>query len=323
LKTIAFLFFSSYLFLNVQGQSFAPPPGYPGSTAIHKDSSIIINWAIGAEITRGYLNIQNAALGMVSHGSVTDAIGPADGTEVVSLGDSGQIVVTFQAPIMNGPGPDFAVFENGFTDNYMELAFVEASSDGINYFRFEAVSEAPTAIQLTNFSVSDCGYIYNLAGKYRANYGTPFDLEEMNQVVGLDVNNVTHIKLIDVIGSIDPLIGSFDSQNNIINDPYPTEFVSGGFDLDAIGVINEGSVFTNPNKLESNIEVFPNPSNGRFECDVAEPLDYTLYDFRGKFIQSGEALENFSIDISHLDNGIYYLELYTENTRETVKLVKI
>ena len=196
LKTIAFLFVGSCLLLNkAQGQSFAPAPGYSGSTAIHKDSSVFVNWAIGAEINRGYLNIENPALGMVSHGSAVDATGPADGVEVVSLGDSGQVVVSFQSPIINGAGPDFAVFENGFLDNYMELAFVEASSDGVNFFRFEAISEIPTAIQLTNFSVSDCGYIYNLAGKYRANYGTPFDLEELKQVLGLDVNNVTHIRL--------------------------------------------------------------------------------------------------------------------------------
>ena len=65
LKTIAFLFIGSgFLSNTVQGQSFAPAPGYPGSTAIHKDSSVFVNWAIGAEINRGYLNIENPALGI-------------------------------------------------------------------------------------------------------------------------------------------------------------------------------------------------------------------------------------------------------------------
>lgn len=324
LKAIVPLFMGSCLMLNqVQGQSFAPAPGFPGSTAIHKDSSVFVNWAIGAEINRGYLNIENPTLGMVSHGSAVDAIGHADGVEAVSLGDSGQIVVSFQAPIINGPGPDFAVFENGFLDNYMELAFVEASSDGVNYFRFEAISEIPTAIQLTNFSVSDCGYVYNLAGKYRANYGTPFDLEELNQLVGLDVNNVTHIKLIDVIGSIDPQFGSLDSENNIINDPYPTEFVSGGFDLDAVGVIHEGSAFTKPNMFKGTIDVYPNPSSGRFECYLTEYVDYTLSDSRGDYVMKGAAFENFEINISHLNIGIYYLKVFNQSRCETIKLVKI
>ena len=34
------------------------------------------------------------------------------------------------------------------------------------------------------------------------------------------------------------LYASYDSQGNIINDPFPTPFETGGFDLDAIGVIH-------------------------------------------------------------------------------------
>ena len=30
-----------------------------------------------------------------------------------------------------------------------------------------------------------------------------------------------------------------DSQGHQINDPWPTNFPTGGFDLDAVGVINE------------------------------------------------------------------------------------
>jgi hypothetical protein len=32
---------------------------------------------------------------------------------------------------------------------------------------------------------------------------------------------------------------SYDSQGHQINDPWPTNFPTGGFDLDAVGVINE------------------------------------------------------------------------------------
>ena len=66
--------------------------------------------------------------------------------------------------------------------------------------------------------------IYNLAGKYRAQFGTPFDLEELTGITGLDVNNVTHVKIIDVVGSLNESYASYDSQGNIINDPFPTPF---------------------------------------------------------------------------------------------------
>ena len=49
-------------------------------------------------------------------------------------GDAGVAVMTFECPIADGPGYDFAVFENGFAPNpsepnimFLELAFVEAA----------------------------------------------------------------------------------------------------------------------------------------------------------------------------------------------------
>ena len=57
-------------------------------------------------------------------------------------------------------------------------------------------------------------------------------------ITNLDINNITHVKIIDVIGSINQSYASYDSQGNIINDPFPTPYETGGFDLDAIGVIH-------------------------------------------------------------------------------------
>ena len=53
--------------------------------------------------------------------------------------------------------------------------------------------------------------IQNLAGKYRAQYGTPFDLDEMIGNINLDINNITHVKIIDVIGNINEPYSSYDS----------------------------------------------------------------------------------------------------------------
>ena len=71
--------------------------------------------------------------------------------------------VTFASPIYNGEGPDFAVFENGFDidDEYdptgvlhfLELAFVEVSSDGENFFRFPAVTNVPSTARKGSKSV--------------------------------------------------------------------------------------------------------------------------------------------------------------------------
>ncbi|MEO6738908.1 MAG: PEP-CTERM sorting domain-containing protein [Chthoniobacteraceae bacterium] len=190
------------------------------------------------------MNISNPGLGFASYGSGADALGPSDAEAnnsltVVSLGDGGRITLTFARPIANGPGADFAVFENGITDNFLELAFVEVSSDGTNFTRFHAVSLTQTATQVGPFDQSiDPTDLYNLAGKYRVGFGTPFDLAELVGTPGLDINAVTHVRIVDVVGSIDPLYGTRDSLNNLINDPWPTAFDTGGFDLDAVGVLN-------------------------------------------------------------------------------------
>lgn len=53
----------------------------------------------------------------------------AGGLDVLSLGQNGTIVVSFDTPIQNGVGVDLIVFENAFT-NWVEPAIVSASIDG-------------------------------------------------------------------------------------------------------------------------------------------------------------------------------------------------
>jgi hypothetical protein len=300
------------------GQSFAPEPGQPGTTAIHKDSSIIQFWADSVSVIRGFLDVAQPGIGNATYGVESDATGPADGISVVSLGDRGKAVISFPYPISNGQGPDFAIFENGFIDHYMEFAFVEVSSDGINFYRFDAVSEIPTDIQLTNFSTSNCGYVNNLAGKYRAEYGTPFDLEELAGVSGLDVNNITHVKLIDVVGSVDPNWGSFDSQGNIINDPYPTEFESCGFDLDAIAVIN--SPYSSIDEIEKGMSVYPNPFDSKI---TVENADYVIIrDIKGKTVFAQSLLNTSIVETTDFTKGIYLVEVHYGDYQKVFKLMK-
>lgn len=228
----------------VLGGPFAPAAGVVGSDAVAADDLRFVQWAAGGFVVRGRAFAGAAVPVDVTYGSIEDAFGPADATvdepfPVVSLGDGGSATLTFAKPIQDVPGADFVVFENGFMDSFLELAHVEVSSDGENFFRFPSVSLTQTESQLGNFSGVDPTKIYNLAGKYRAGFGVPFDLGEMRILFPeLDVNRVTHVRVVDVVGSIDPAFGSQDSLGNLINDPYPTNFDSGGFDLDAVGAFS-------------------------------------------------------------------------------------
>jgi hypothetical protein len=219
---------------------FAPAPEEVGSTAVSFEDPRILAWATGvASIERGPVDIAVPNGARASHGAAADALGAAteEVFDVVSLGDGGQITLTFAAPIADRPGADFAVFENGFEDGYIELAFVEVSSDGVNFFRFAAQSLTPVTKQVGNLDYLEPTDIHNLAGKYRAGYGVPFDLSELAGTPGLNVFAVTQVRIVDAIGTVNGALASRDSSGRMVNDPYPTNFTTGGFDLDGVAVL--------------------------------------------------------------------------------------
>ena len=102
---------------------FAPPAGMPGTTAIPADSPLFLAWATDVEVERGWKNISNESLGLVETGQPAAALGAPDDPMIVSLGDGGMATLTFDYPIRNGEGFDFAVFENSF-DGIFLLIFV-------------------------------------------------------------------------------------------------------------------------------------------------------------------------------------------------------
>jgi len=220
---------------------FAPAAGQPGSTAVANTSPDIVGWASGfQDLIRGPQNISNPGGALASQGTGDEALGFADGnaSHVVSLGDGGQITLTFPQPLTDGPGFDFAVYENSFADTFLELAFVEVSSNGSDFVRFAATSLTPTSTQVGSFGALDPTNLDNLAGKYRGGFGTPFDLSQLAANPLLDVHDVRYVRIVDVIGSINPLLGLHDSLGNLVNDPYPTAFASGGFDLDGVAALH-------------------------------------------------------------------------------------
>ena len=315
------LFTLNYLF--AQGP-YAPAVGNEGNTAIHKDSTVFEAWATNCNLQRGWQNIADTSLGQPSIGTNVSATGASMVNGLVSMGDGGIATLTFNGFIFDDTGADFAVFENSFDGMFLELAFVEVSSDGVTFFRFDAISLTPNSVQLDNNAQMDATYIHNLAGKYRAGYGTPFDLAELDGIAGLDISKITHVRIVDVVGSINPLFGTYDSQNNIINDPYPTPFPSGGFDLDAIGVIHF-STTSIEEQMESQFNIYPNPFNEVLTIQNNENslITYQLSDVYGKILISETiSVSNPKFETSNFKSGIYFLTITKDNKRFTKKLIK-
>lgn len=180
-------------------------------------------------------------------------LGDLDGTQMAASVPPGFITLQFAVPIVNGLGKDFAVFENGFVSEYTtgegsragemfaELAYVEISTDGIHFSRFPGKSLTAEAVGA--YGTLDPTDVYNLAGKhanaYGDSWGTPFDLDDLldDDFVldgSVDLMEINYVRIVDIPGNGHYL----DSLGNPVYDAWLT-WGSGGFDLEAVGVINQ------------------------------------------------------------------------------------
>lgn len=324
-KTLAFLACCLCMTSNALAQ-YAPQAGIAGSDAISKNNPAISGWATGCSVTRGLQQLGNAASGFAESGDSTLALGMANGT-TVSLGDSGVAVLTFSTPIKNRVGPDFAVFENGFLNAgngelaFLELAFVEVSSDGIHYFRFPAISKTQDTLQVSSIaglSYLNARNLHNLAGKYIASWGTPFDLEELKNIPGLDVNSITNIRLVDVVGTIGEG-NNMDSAGHTINDPFPTPFPTGGFDLDAVAVLNHAT--TGIDEIQQNfaIALYPNPFSNSLVVQFSNPqypLHLAITDATGRiFFDQHLSGNSLTITTHTWPAGCYFIRAMDANNK--------
>jgi hypothetical protein len=162
------------------------------------------------------------------------------GTDVVSLGGGGSIVVSF-APnaIVDGPGPDFIVFENPFwvggnsSDVYTEPGEVSVSDDGVTWQTFpcnpapdprspHGTGVAPPYGGCAGWHVvlsSPTGGISPLDPA--AAGGDAFDLS------AIGVTHARYVRVVDRTNEDCPETGSRPDTN--------------GFDLDAVAIVNAES----------------------------------------------------------------------------------
>jgi len=317
------------LFCKFTYAQFDPQVLFGSTKAIYRDSSIIKGWATSCNVTRGWQNYLDTSIGKASVGSEYNGTLKADGY-VISLGDSGIAILQFDNPISNKEGPDFCVFENGFTlgnaqsASHMELAFVEVSSDGVNYKRFPATSFIDTSIQLGNADVSEAFLVDGLAGKYISGFGTPFDLNVFAALSSININKITHVKLIDVVGNKDAQYPARDKDGRKIVDPWPTPFAASGFDLDAVGVINQlyqTNVFENEKFV---ISVYPNPvktGENLVLNHLENSAQICISNLQGVMVCNETASEKISIETERFEKGIYLLSITQNNQTIHQKIV--
>ncbi len=226
------------------------------NVGVSRDDPAITHWAASV------VDFRPAPGVAASFADPASALGPANGS-VASLGDlneqqisdntlPGSITLALAAPIANGPGWDLLVFENagGFFAPpfvFAELAYLEVSTNGVDFARFPSISlnvepgqgiAGDTEINTTfgrAFAGINASNVSNLAGIHFSNLGTPFDLDDLTsappvQSGAVDLGDIRRVRLVDIPGS-----GAFlDSQGRPIFDAWVTSG-SGGLDLDAVG----------------------------------------------------------------------------------------
>lgn len=226
-------------------------PTYPGrpdlpgsdSTAVAATSDRFSGWATG------YVDYLPGADVTANFQTPANAVGPYT-TALAVLGNGGSITMTFDRAITDGPGADLAVFENGFYENatsqrlFTELAYVEVSSNGVDFVRFDSASRRATPVG--SFEFQDVRELGGLAGKDGSGWGTSFDLSTLANKAqvrsgAVDLSAITHVRIVDVVGASDyPNPGDeyLDSFGRQIFDTHLT-VGSGGFDLRAVGALHQ------------------------------------------------------------------------------------
>lgn len=225
--------FGSVLQLTVKAGTFTAK-GWATSVVEYRKGSDLTSFTDANRVLGGWFAHRSEA--------VTDPV-----YDVVSLGNGGSLTIEWEIPAANGPGPDFAVFENGMSANensvFAELAFVEVSSNGIDFERFDSVSKGTVPIPDGGQIAADS--VYGLAGVKPLGYGTLFDLDELagRESVAdgrLDLNRVRYLRLVDIPGcggNTDGYEAMYDSFGHIIYDAFKT-YGSAGFDAACTAVLN-------------------------------------------------------------------------------------
>ncbi len=215
-------------------------------------------------------------LGDMSVDMLADYFGPApSGTY-----QPGSVTAKFdETPIVNGDGPDFATFENGFSSGwtspwiFAELAYVEVSSNGTDFIRFPTHSLTPEWPGAYGCILASG--VFGMTGKhinaYGDAWGTPFDLDwiadhplVLNGTV--DLNNIRYVRQVDIPGggpadAQGSYTGFFyDDYGNVIFDSWLT-WGSGGVDLDAVAVIHTSATDSDGDNISDYWDNCPSVAN--------------------------------------------------------------
>ena len=210
----AFAFFGT---LACSSASPPPDPSSGGDAHVHYVTSVV-SFTPGPGGGNGSDRLPDVVEGPPHGGGCC-----AGSTDVLSLGDGGEVVVAFDVEITDGPGVDFVVFENPFlvtpsnpSTVFSELGEVSVSDDGVTWTTFPCTA--------TSYPFGSCAGWHtvnatpndpvDLTDPAKAG-GDPFDLAD------LGVARAKYVRVRDA------------------HSKRPACCGTAGFDLDAVAVLHD------------------------------------------------------------------------------------
>lgn len=195
---------------------------------------------------------------------------PGGATHVHSLGIGGELTLQIVPPIVDRPGADLIVGENPFRlsgswwQTFAEVAFVEVSSNGVDFVRFPA-RYFGAAVSPGAFGTVPVGAYQNLTGQTPVLAGPPGidardvveaggDAFDLGDLVGeplvangiVDLQAIAYVRLVDVVNG-----SSLDAIGTTIFDAG-----SGSADIDCVIAIHQqGAVVGSPPRIDLTIAI--------------------------------------------------------------------
>jgi len=227
---------------------------------------------------------------------------------------SGSITEVSSDPALNGPvGLAYDEFGNLYVGNYnnREIYMVQANGD-LQYVATVGAS-------------SNLGFIAYAQGKL---WGTVLG---EHKIYHIDPTNTDVVTLFagSTAGGNDGTLNeaTFNQPNGIaFSDDEQTMYVTdfGSKNLRVISGINLASDDFDSSKKA---HVLPNPVKEHFEIILpkknSQKKNLLVYDIYGKLLLNDEVYsQTINVDSSHWSQGVYFIEVYTNNERFTTKVIK-
>ena len=178
----------------------------------------------------------------------------------------------------------------------------------------------------TDFYASDTSWvIYNSNGDVVAQNQSLQNVTTTNQNIALQSNSCYTIRLKDTSGDgIDPgYLKLKTAANSILFDLTMGDYDYENFGYDKFHSFSTSALSVNENAINQQTYLYPNPAVDKFYLTSADKVSLEISDVCGKLLKTYNNIDKSNpIDISGLEDGVYFVSIINDTESRTIKLMK-